>query len=967
MSLAILKSSALRLATLFASLTTGATAALALPIGYGYNQGDLEFHELRSANFSLYFDRRAPDDARLALRSLEAARPHMERWFGTKRDKPLIVNISAASSNASFANFITDSIELQTMGQGGRDLAWHEYTHATMYRLLDNWFGPAGAILHLPWMEAWYLEGLAEAVSVSIGSDEQAGIERFQALTGNWPSWDRIHSLYSSGPFNYRGYATSGAFVTWIARKYGADKTPEFLKTLRNKTMPWYWPWAFTPFNGFWPMDSALQSVTSLSGKDLYELYKSEATRHWTALANGMILSRDVNKDETTSSPWEWTGGPGSEPRKIKAPVDSASFHIERVGTLTAYTEAYFPKANRRAIRIRVKNNATGKITALNRPQADWIDGPWISRATLTWHEYGADGSKICNVPVSDLKPSKARCNSSFKLPSHLRYLGVTRGENSEVRTIEFTVETENITGSHYSVMSLAPDDGTWVKNPWAPGGRPLSFATSSKGRWLLTGGDTWRYLVRVDESSRCHSVIRLNDFPVRILDSDTPLPHLVIYADAGFAARSIPEAAAEEMPCFPIPAHTSPLIEALRSPEQLSFDQAFAASDIWKRSAMKPDSDAEKNKTPPPLIEELNISHNAETKPVEQPAKWRGRPIFVFPWIGADDALGPQIGLISVPLMDEMQNETVRATMLVGVASRFPYQDVTLTSTRFEPTWSLGVFRAQTYNGRYRDRLTGLPVSGYLEEKGVHLDGSRDLQWKYLSIGADWGIKSSHLQKYIGPARRVGHLNEPYAGARMSVTNGGRLFAGLGLKGRQAPPGLNKVFHYDVLGASANAGTKVGDGKIELGVEGSRTRGPKRRDLQEMYQPLKTLIPGSGGGYNQTSYAVTEDYGLFTPVFGENQARGKLLATHPVIRDIDKFAGLVYLSHLDLSGFINYGTAWRNSELPKKSSLIAAQGYNLDLFLDNKGVNFNLGVGTGQVLGKAWQGYWTFGFDALF
>ena len=198
--------------------------ALSLPIGFGYNQGQLKFMELKSDNFIIYFDQRAPRDAKVALRALEAAKPSMERWFEVQRTSPLIVNMSAASENASFANFITDSIELQTMGQGGRDLAWHEYTHSTMYRHLDNIFGPAGSIIHLPWMDAWFLEGLAEALSVSVGSDEQAGVERFQALTSSWPSWDRIHSLYTGGPFSYRGYATSGAFVAWIFRTYGAEK-----------------------------------------------------------------------------------------------------------------------------------------------------------------------------------------------------------------------------------------------------------------------------------------------------------------------------------------------------------------------------------------------------------------------------------------------------------------------------------------------------------------------------------------------------------------------------------------------------------------------------------------------------------------------------------------------------------------------------------------------------------------------
>lgn len=133
------------------------------------------------------------------------------------------------------------------------------------------------------------------------------------------------------------------------------------------------------------------------------------------------------------------------------------------------------------------------------------------------------------------------------------------------------------------------------------------------------------------------------------------------------------------------------------------------------------------------------------------------------------------------------------------------------------------------------------------------------------------------------------------------------------------------------------------------------------------MYSPLKTLIPGSGGGFNQASFEITPDEGLFSPIFGENQARARILATHPLISNIDKFKTLIYIDQLNISGFLNYGTAWRGTTLPATQDLIAAQGYNLDLFMDNKGVRFNIGLGTGQVLGKPWQVYWSFGFDALF
>jgi hypothetical protein len=47
--------------------------------------------ELESPNFRVYHDSRTPDEARLTLESLEAAKPHLERWLSVKRDSPLIL------------------------------------------------------------------------------------------------------------------------------------------------------------------------------------------------------------------------------------------------------------------------------------------------------------------------------------------------------------------------------------------------------------------------------------------------------------------------------------------------------------------------------------------------------------------------------------------------------------------------------------------------------------------------------------------------------------------------------------------------------------------------------------------------------------------------------------------------------------------------------------------------------------
>lgn len=959
-----------RITFITVGVTCCASLASALPIGFGYNQGDLEFQEMRSQNFIVYFDKRAPEDAKIAIRALEAARPSVERWFGVQRTSPLIVNMSAASDNASFANFVTDSIELQTMGQGGRDLAWHEYIHSTMYRHLDNIFGPAGAILHLPWMEAWFLEGLAEALSVGIGSDEQAGVERYHALIGQWPSWDRIHSLYTSGPFNFRGYATSGAFVAWILRTYGADKLSELLRTFRAKSMPWYWPWALTPMNSFLPMDEALRSMTGKSGRELYQQYQLEAASHWKKAIKSPVLLSDQKTSETASSPWAWRFD-GTKVAKTKLPAEAASYQVAESGRARAWVSSYYAQANQPRIRLVYQPDA--KNRRLIDTDSTWIDGPWMSQSRLWWIETSVEKSRLCQVQLNNFDQKNVSCLMTVNLPKRVRVLGSQTMGNQLTKTLWIARDHELLSGESHEILAIDLESEK-IKTFESPvKGRPLSIASAGDTLWMLTADRSWRHLVKLDATFNCSGVVELSDFPVRIIDSKTALPHVVLFSAKGYAA------VAPETEKFPVAAcrifspRTSPLLSAMRSTNPLSLSEAVQRASIWSEtqdSATPANTstarlDSTKQKTGQDLQHELESSRST---PPANPAAWRGRPVLAFPWLGADDPLGAQLGIISVPLMDHMQNETLRATVLFGLASRFPYQDFTLITNRFKPTWSVSGFRSQTYNGRYRDKATGDILSGFLEESGARIDANYYQRWKNFSLSYEWGLKGSNLKPYIGPTRRQGHLNEPYAGIVASYIGGSRVYSSLSLRARGAPSAINKVYQYDVVSSSLTTGLKLGNGKLETGLDASRTRGPRRRDLQEIYQPLKTLIPGTGAGLNQNSFALTEDQGLFSPVFGENQARARLLVTHPVIENFDKFlGGLVYLDRLVGSGFFNYGTAWRGRELPKSESFLAAQGYSLDLFMDNKGVNFNLGGGAGQVLGRPWQAYWTFGFDALF
>jgi hypothetical protein len=964
--------------------------AVSLPIGYGYNQGSLEFDEIKTEDFIVYFDRRVPRDAKVAANSLIAAKPHLERWFDIKRQKPLIINMSAESENASFANFVTDSIELQTLGQGSRDLAWHEFTHTMMYEHLSNIFGPAGAIIHLPWMEAWFIEGLAEAISVSVGSEQQAGVERYQALNKDWPTWDRIHSLYTSGPFSYRGYATSGAFVAWILKTYNAKKLPESLNSFRDNTMPWMWPWAFTPFNNFWPMDTMLKRWTSSSGKELYSQYIKAAEDHWSRKAVAPLLTTKANTSFRVSSPQEVTSvsgvlyslkeddgryyisdissnkdgrltGWGTVAHRLASDGDvyGRSFAKDQAGQV--YISDHWPQANTQRAMIVLKDSK--KETRIKRT-ASWIANIFLSEDKVWWIEQELEATRLCYQARRHNTDEPPKCLLETKTPQSLVFLGENNTSSGTNTEIFVRVSSQSALGDSHKILRIDPSTLKVSSFTWEQGGRPHSVAYTRDAFWILLANRSQRFLRKFSQEGQCLASIALSDLPLRILNSQTNRPWLINWMGASYAAALPNDNIYQETPCTPLDDHVSPLLIALNSKQDLTLAESLERSSIWSSSHEVLTS----QQTGHP---DLTTSAGAVTSDAKEltpsPSQWRGRPVFVFPWIGADDALGPQLGIVSVPLMDHMQNETVRATALLGLYSRFPYQELSLIENRWTPTWTFSVFRSQTYNGRYRDRETNEIYSSYLDEKGGRVEGFFTQRWKDFSLQWIWGGKSGHLAPYIGRARRYGNLNEGFFSARFLARVFPKVTFTLASQSRIAPDPLNEIFAYDVVGGNTGLTFQVGDGSIETEVEYERTRGKSRRDLQEMYLPLKTFLPGSGGGYNKNSFALTEDQGLFSPVFGETQGRIKLNLTHPIIENFDKFVGLIYIDRLDFSGFLNHGSAWYGQQVPDFSDMLTAQGYNVDLLMDNKGVRFNLGVGVGQVIKNPWQVYSTAGFDALF
>jgi len=954
-----------------------ANSAFAPPIGFYYNQGDIEFDQLKSENFLLYHDRRAPHEAKFYMNALENARPHLESWLGIKRSSPLIVNMSATSDHASFANFIFDNIELQTFGQGPRDLAWHEYTHSTMYRHLDNLFGPAGAIIHLPWMPAWFLEGFAEAFSVSVGSDVQSGIERYHALTGDWPSYDRLHSLYSNYNFALRGYATSGAFVTYLLRQLKSEDLPKFLEDFYWKSMPWTWPGTVVPFLDFMPMDSVFKKYfNGKNGSELYAEYKDKATAHWKSVAKeSFFLSKPsqslpfenyprlkINKDKVydlinidnelmqqeinfDSNGWAQNRG---QSEKIVEEIYGATALDTSVGKVFFSSTSVDTSGNRTPTLV-IQNSETQKTFPLN---ATYAYGLNQSEYDIFWIEGQFEKTRFCYISKDQLIKSgfNPNCKKEFTVPASIEYLGV-KTKNSFAEKIYFNLRQQTLSGDIHQIIEFNTADKQFRNFGANMHSAPLQMAFAGETTLALVSGHSSRALRKLDATGECRGQLNLSDFIVGISTSESSI-FFSLYGGKDFFLKKSLLSSLQFESCSSIGSHTSPLIEALRAEKPISASEAFERSSTWS--------------TPKEFRQQKISEKNSQTS--SEPYSWKGKSAFAFPWIGAEDALGPQIGVVSVPLVDHLQNEMVRVTLLAGVYSRYPYQEISLVSTRFKPTYTFSLFRNQTYNGRQYNTEKDEVTNSFLDEKGGRIDSSYRFLFSSSTLQLTYGVKISNLKPYIGEKVRSGNLNEPYAGIGYDFTKKNMTFSNL-LRTRLTPRTMNSDFEYDVLGASTGVSFyfKRFLSTFETGLEGSRTRGPKRRDLQEVYFPLKTFVPGSGGGYNKNSFPFIGAGSLFSPRFGDTQARYRANYTHPIVSDFEKHFWILYIDRLDFSTFYNYGGAWFEGDKNIKRNFISSHGYNLDLQFDNKGVRFNLGLGTGQVVGDPFQLYITSGFDALF
>ncbi len=972
-----------------------------LPLGFGVPQADAIYHQTGDHDFMIYHDARAPFEARMILRTLSAGRPILESWFDKQRGSTLPVVVSARTENASFANFITDVLELQTLGQGHRDLFWHEYVHATMYGHLRNFLGPAGTLIHLPWMPSWFIEGLAEALSLSVGSEQQASIERYQALNNDWPSYDRLHSLYGSQNFAQRGYATSGAFVSWILRKgYAQSSTflPDLLRRFYKYTWPHYYPLSATPFSRFLPMDEALKDVFHKNAKELYEDYKSEARQYWQSqLQQGRIIPVLKSKIPRSVSGFLAFNTVANKTFLLEregASLSESFLRFDPEGKLFAKesTERQFPKSltalslrgdlrlaiqampdwkigepRYRLVRLKEqKSRLTAESILLEREGQLSDLGESLDK--IFWHETLFEETRLCYVAKHDLahlplSKDAVHCPISVRLPQTLRFLSVEYEDldsASYVRKLWYKISEQSLVGDRHELWTWESDNGNFTQLHVAENAEPIAVARTEKERWLLLAERSHRSLLKIKKDGTCLAYVPLADNVQSIESFDATQLLAVFWVGAKFAFQKFQPSQLRSQPCKDLSAHDSPLLLAMRSSKPITLAQAVNEASLWK------DTTPSQTQATVPLGSESKamISENQE-------AQWHPRPILALPWIGADDALGYQFGVFSIPLMDRLQNETVYGSVLYGLASHYPNTELTLVSTRYWPQLSLSAYRRQRWNGNYQSGPGAEIVASYIDEKGVRAASEINVFFSYARMRWQVSLLGSQRDPYMGPSQYV--LNGRLLEAASSLNFSGRIGQwswGLGVNGSIAPESWNHNFDFNTLGSNVQIERPLPFLKstFALRLEGARTRGrgAKTPRLRQAYFPLKTFVSGSGSGYGQNSFPLLGSGSLLQGRYGDSRARAELGWSAPVIKDLDKEYWILYFYELRFSSFVNYGGAWRQGELPRDRMLLA-HAYSLDLLFENKGIHFNLGLGVGQVRPNRGQLFLNAGLDLMF
>jgi len=882
-----------------------------------------------------------------------------------------------------------------------------------MYRFYQ-YAGSASALyLHLPWMANWWIEGLAELLAQSQGSDLAAATERMAALSGDWPTFDSLHSLYSGHTHTQVGYGLSGMFMHDLMRQ-GFAKSQTNLGDIHRKyrryTMPWYLAWSVVPIIGDTPMDSLSKKYTDRSIKKSFIAYKARAKKHWkknTKAPLRLIPALRAKKVYPLGSvrPYQNTGvklGYVAMSRKQNILGSFAGKRANSGTWLNPKTPKYENRArNKKTLThtfIARKNFVPLEIRLKKRFRKEAVYEFWVKSAkekkyikTITrearvrhiaeyeggfvWIEHATENSRVCfvqdsNWTVGKFTNQKVSCARETKLPKTIDYLGQSFSKNKiGISHLWFSERNQTLKGDFYEIKALDLRRKRVVRYPKVFGQKPVSAAPSGKNLWVITAGGTHRQLQKYDFRGNCIGQIWYAELPQKVfaLGKDNLVLQISnLYASALLLEKNTSK---KLQPCETKTRHTSPLLFAMNQSAKTNFAEALRGADIWKNPEL-------------PVLTGKELGLNQTESVVIVPAKKAGYRLkhgATSPWVGADPE-GISIGVLSMPLMEFSQNEEMRLSALWGLTSKFPDVDLAIRSTRFWPLWIINARKNIAFNGIFAARDSDgnqQLFSSFYDSFSAGI--SAGLPWRplaNLSTTLSYRFYDRSFYNNVDLQTRGGFNHGKNHEFGISTSHSARL-GRLGLSTSAnfvfSPDKLNKDLIYNNLSLAQTVSLpRVWRLTSSLGWEFARSRGSKQPLLKQLYRPLKTFVAGEGAGFNNFHLEAQDLFekipagALFSARYGENQGRAKFNLSLPIVKHMDKLLYIFYLQRIDFSHFLNFGGAWSGESLDIPfDNFEWAHGHSLDMQFEAKGLQFSLGIGAGRALSSEnYDYYMSFSFD---
>lgn len=1058
------------------------------------NLRQVQWYVLKSPRFSVYAPQTAEPLARYALGSLEQAYPHIGQLLGVQlagqeqlslypgrnivsRFEHIPVIINAATDGGGFANPVTQNIELKIATGSSRALFQHELTHRMMYEHMDLSVGPAGRAFTLAMTPTWWIEGVPEFFTESIGRLQTAGIARGMALRGSFPDWDRLHSLYDLDSLDtyLRGYVTSGRFFGYLARDPRMPDLYELHRKLLVQTV-------IPPF--VTAEDFFFISNFGLLGSTYYKQFQDYETAFWKQRSRGLIGFDDLPSKESVfvsdrPSPVDVLAAGYVNPRFYSKTYPSAISWVPRSGKGQKETGA--DRSHR------IPSDARGNSRSRTREFADGTGVMWtiardrdkqgrslsrLTRIDLTQQvsakleEVGGQRveidlpldlatHQIQDLVIADSSASFVLLNSEGTKTLALletqkavygrvdaRWKILAQWSPPAAVDIQFVEPVPGIDLPCVRVLVDSDDERTGIDEICRDGSSVRSVVpqgqyvivsgadTHHGGLLLAVGWHEFLGLVTVDHNGKSlKPVAPVKDWLSGLQpDFENGFFFVWQYLGSSYSFRRFKladleaaHASASKSADFQKRFVTLPPFANYVPPFEVMTNRSAAGLAPFPKRSESGAADAVTDLRPEPSTavgpESEKSRRESSAQVSDSEAQWQPAPVsyehwFSYPWALPAFFFGPSVGLVSVPLRDEMERYQVAVYGTYRFDTDTTDVQVSYTTRRVLERFGVDLFTRERFNGLFyvgacpqesaRNCPSRQPRSGYrgyfhyLREHGVSLSGayrfkpdSAELgmsaslsqvnpsswlrsgaigpqQFYLSSVGLSYSFVPFETAFYIGDDRHLGGsflLWQSVAG--MGVVENfsiGKVTDG----NKRTIPNQDSVHFQDL---SANLGTSLNYRKNTLSLRGNigRTLGDDPLNLRQVFSPYRTYLLGTNSAVNRLNLPLAGSSRLFNYYPGDWMFRTTLDYRRPLFSNLNARVTVLFLQSIDVEAVVGRGGVAQGEDFKAVTTVDSASAA-LRLNIDVKGVKIFPALAVGQIIGEpGWSLFAELAFSDFF